>query len=84
MEWLDSHPNEEASTYEEKQKEVEGVANEVMQKLYSQGAGSPGGMPGGMPGEMPNMEEMMRQAQAGTAGTTGAETSSAPTVEEVD
>ena len=76
MEWLDSHQSEDASTYEEKQKDVESVSNEVMQKLYAQGASA-----GGMPGGMPNMEEMMKQAQAGGMG---GETPSAPSVEEVD
>ena len=49
MEWLDSHPDEEAETYEEKQKEFEEVANPIMTKMY-QNAGGEGGMPGGMPG----------------------------------
>tara|TARA_A100001015_G_C15043860_1_gene741909 strand:+ start:4861 stop:6825 length:1965 start_codon:yes stop_codon:yes gene_type:complete len=80
MDWLDSHQSEDASTYEEKQKDVESVSNEVMQKLYAQGAGA-GGMPGGMPAGMPNMEEMMKQAQAGGMG---GETTSAASVEEVD
>ena len=59
MSWVDSHQSEEASVYEEKQKEVESVANEIMKKLYAEG-GAPGGMPN-MPGGMPpNMEEMMK------------------------
>ena len=33
----------------EKQKELEGIANPIMQKLYSAG-GAPGGAPGGFPG----------------------------------
>ena len=62
MEWLDSHPDEESETYEEKQKEFEEVANPIMTKMYQNaggeggmpGAGMPGGMPGaGMPGGMP-------------------------------
>ena len=33
----------------ERQTELEGLANPMMQKLYAQG-GAPGGMPGGAPG----------------------------------
>lgn len=74
MEWLDSHQSEEASVYEEKQKEVESVSNGVMQKLYSQGAGA---------GGIPNMEEMMKQA-GGMGGGMPEDTSATPSVEEVD
>merc|ERR1719201_1324171 len=47
--WLDANQAAEKEEFEEKQKEVEGIANPIMQKLYADG-GAPGGMPGGMPG----------------------------------
>merc|ERR1711862_978016 len=43
--WLDSNPAAEKEEYEEKQKELEGVATPILQKM---GGGAPG-MPGGMP-----------------------------------
>ena len=50
MSWLDSHQSEDADVYESKQKDIEGVVNPIMTKLYQEaGAGMPGGMPGGMP-----------------------------------
>lgn len=73
--WLDGHKNAEIEEYEEKKKELEGVANPIMQKLYGD-AGGAQGMPGGMPG-MP------------TGGMPGADNSSTgpapgPKIEEVD
>ncbi|KAI9286168.1 70 kDa heat shock protein 3 [Umbelopsis sp. AD052] len=49
IKWLDE--NQEASTeeFEARQKEVEAVANPIMQKLYA-AAGAAGGQPGGFPG----------------------------------
>ena len=63
--WLDSHQSEEAQVYEDKQKEVEAVANEVMKKLYAD-TQAQGGMPGGMPGGagMPDMAEFMKNTTA--------------------
>ena len=50
--WFPSILNEEEKeVYEEKQKEVESVANPIMTKMY-QTMGGEGGMPGGMPGGM--------------------------------
>ena len=34
LEWVDNHPDESASAYEERQKEVEAVANPIMTKMY--------------------------------------------------
>ncbi|RHY18795.1 hypothetical protein DYB32_010329 [Aphanomyces invadans] len=45
--WLDANQSAEKEEFEAKQKELEGVANPIMQKLYAAG-GAPGG-PGGMP-----------------------------------
>ena len=47
--WFDEHQEEEKEVYEEKQKEVESVANPIMTKMY-QSMGGEGGMPGGMGG----------------------------------
>ena len=71
MAWLDEdEDSREVEDYEEKMKEVEGVCNPIMQKVYSQAQGGmPGGMPpGGMPGGMPRAESP----------------DNGPTVEEVD
>jgi len=54
--WLDSNPSAEKEEYEEKQKELEGVAMPILQKMGgAAGAGGMGGMPdmGGMPGGAP-------------------------------
>merc|ERR1711937_840270 len=50
--WLDSNPAAEKEEYEEKQKELEGVAMPILQKMGGAAGGMPGGMPdmGGMPG----------------------------------
>ncbi|KAK8094413.1 hypothetical protein PG997_001098 [Apiospora hydei] len=49
--WLDESQAASREEYEEKQKELEGIANPIMMKFYG-GAGGPG-MPGGMPGGAP-------------------------------
>ena len=69
--WLDSNQTAEKDEYEHKQKEVEGVCNPIITKLYQAAGGAPGGMPGGMPGG-PGAPP---GAGAGGAG---------PTIEEVD
>merc|ERR1711979_90752 len=46
IDWLDNNTLAEKDEFEDKQKELEGVCNPIITKLY-QGAG---GMPGGMPG----------------------------------
>jgi len=73
--WLDNNQASEKEEFEEKQKELEAVANPIMAKLY-QGGGMPEGMPGGMPGGFP-----------GAAGGRGAPTGGSdegPKIEEVD
>ena len=50
LDWLTNHPLAEKEEFEAKQKELEGVVNPIMMKVY-QAAGGGGGMPeGGMPG----------------------------------
>jgi len=78
--WLDSNQELEKDAYEDKQKELEAVANPIMTKFYgAAGAGAGGmpggGMPGGFPGGFPG-------AGAPGADTTGS--GQGPTIEEVD
>ncbi|GLD97710.1 hypothetical protein PINS_up006400 [Pythium insidiosum] len=68
--WLDAHQSAEKEEFEAKQKELEGIANPILQKMYAS-AGGAGGMPGGMPG-----------ADAGPAPSAGAD--QGPKIEEVD
>ncbi|KAL2140018.1 hypothetical protein VTI28DRAFT_4326 [Corynascus sepedonium] len=71
--WLDENQQATREEYEERQKELEGIANPIMMKFY--GAGGAGGMPGGMPGGAPG----------GFPGAGGAgNDNDGPTVEEVD
>merc|ERR1712118_356900 len=50
LDWLDKNQMAEKDEFEAKQKDVEGVVNPIMMKVY-QAAGGGGGMPeGGMPG----------------------------------
>jgi len=56
--WLDASAEASTEEYSEKQKELESVANPIMQKVYSAAGGAPGGMPnmggaGGFPGAGP-------------------------------
>ena len=83
--WLESHQSEEAQVYEDKQKEVEAVASEVMKKLYAD-TQAQGGMPGGMPGGagMPDMAEFMKNTQQQQGGGDATEATREPSVEEVD
>merc|ERR1711967_40481 len=68
LDWLDKNQLAEKDEFEGKQKELEGIVNPIMMKVY-QAAGGGGGMPeGGMPGGGP-------PPSAGAGG---------PTVEEVD
>lgn len=43
LDWLDENSEADAEEYEEKQKELEGIANPIMQKIYSQAGGGEGG-----------------------------------------
>jgi len=62
--WLESHPDALAEQYEEKQKDVEKVANPIMTKAYSSAAGSGnggGGTPssgGAAGGPIPPVQEV--------------------------
>ena len=75
LKWLDMNQSAEKEEFESQQKELEGVCNPIIAKLYQQGGGDAGmgGMPGGMPGGFP-----------GAGGAPGAGSSGGPTIEEVD
>merc|ERR1712018_970619 len=76
IKWLDINQNADKDEYADKQKEVEGICNPIITKLYQQAGGAPGGMPGeGMPGA--------GGPQPGAAGAGGA-SGQGPTIEEVD
>merc|ERR1712144_190156 len=68
LDWLDKNQLAEKDEFETKQKEIEGIVNPIMMKVY-QAAGGAGGMPGG------GMPDMGGAAAGGGGG---------PTVEEVD
>ena len=69
--WLDNNPSAEKEEYEEKQKELEGVAMPILQNM----AGGAGGMPaGGMPGGMPDMG----------GAPPDSDPAGGPTIEEID
>jgi len=78
IEWLDHNQEATKEEYESRRKDLEGVANPIMTKMYQQaGAGAaPGAAPGGFPGAAPGG---FPGAGAGNAGS-----NNGPTVEEVD
>lgn len=43
LDWIDDNQEADAEEYDEKQKELEGIANPIMQKIYQQAGGAPGG-----------------------------------------
>ncbi|KAK3595068.1 hypothetical protein CHS0354_043165 [Potamilus streckersoni] len=78
--WLDANQLADKEEFEHKQKEIEGVCNPIITKLYQQ-AGGAGGMPGGMPGGFPGGAP--GGGGAGGHGHSGG-SSGGPTIEEVD
>jgi L1 cell adhesion molecule like protein len=82
VEWLDNNQTATKEEYEEKQKELEGIANPIMVKFY-QGEGGAGGMPGmGGMGGMPGGGPGGFPGAGGPGGASGGD--DGPTVEEVD
>jgi len=73
IKWLDANQLADKEEYEHRQKELEGVCNPIITKMYGAAGGAPGGMPGGFPG-----------APGAGAGDASAGTGSGPTIEEVD
>jgi L1 cell adhesion molecule like protein len=77
--WLDANQSAEKEEFEAKQKELEAIANPIMQKLGSAAGGAPGGMPGGgMPGGMPDFGAAAGGAPPPQSSDQG------PKIEEVD
>jgi L1 cell adhesion molecule like protein len=76
IQWLNNNQEGAKEEYEHRQKELEGVCNPIMTKMYQGAGGAPGGMPGGMP-DMSGMGGMGGAAPAGAS-------SAGPKVEEVD
>ncbi|MCP5656071.1 Hsp70 family protein, partial [Klebsiella pneumoniae] len=72
IKWLDSNQLADKEEYEHKQKELEGICNPIITKMYQGAGGVPGGMPG-FPGGAPG-------AGGAAPGAGGA----GPTIEEVD
>ncbi|CAG7853789.1 Heat shock protein HSS1 [Serendipita indica DSM 11827] len=72
IKWLDASQEASKEEYEEKQKELESIANPIMQRFYGAG-GAAGGAPGGFPGAAP-----------GAGGPPGGFSNDGPSVEEVD
>merc|ERR1712025_1448149 len=64
IKWLDANQLAEIDEFKDKQKEVEGVCNPIITKLYQDAGGMPGGMPGGAGGAggsggaVPTIEEV--------------------------
>jgi heat shock protein 1/8 len=75
--WLDANQSAEKEEFEEKQKELEAVANPILQKM---GGG------GGMPGGMPDMSGGMPTGGAGPdmGGATDSGADAGPRIEEID
>ncbi|XP_015510129.1 heat shock protein cognate 4 [Neodiprion pinetum] len=77
IKWLDANQLADKEEYEHKQKELEGICNPIVTKLYQGAGGVPGGMPGGFPGAG-------GAAPGGAGAAPGAGGASGPTIEEVD
>jgi L1 cell adhesion molecule like protein len=73
IDWLDANQLAEKEEFEHKMKELEGICNPIITKMYQAAGGAPGGMPGGMP----DMGGMRGGAPEGSAGP-------GPKIEEVD
>uniref|UniRef100_A0A7S3A6Y8 Heat shock protein 70 n=1 Tax=Rhodosorus marinus TaxID=101924 RepID=A0A7S3A6Y8_9RHOD len=78
LKWMEEHEDAEKEEYEERQKEIENIANPIISKMYAgaEGGAMPDGM-GGMPGGMPG----------GMGGEPGGDTGGSgqgPRIEEVD
>ncbi|KAH8918891.1 heat shock cognate 70 [Atractiella rhizophila] len=81
--WLDASQEAATEEYQDKQKEIEAIANPILTRLYQSAGGAPGGMPGmggfpgaGGPGGFPGAGG----APGGFPGAGG----DGPSVEEVD
>ena len=73
--WLENNEMAEKEEYDAKMKELEGICNPIIAKMYQAEGGMPPGA-GGMPGGMPDM--------GGAAAGADASAGSGPKIEEVD
>merc|ERR1711934_1340222 len=62
LDWLDKNQLAEKDEFEAKQKELEGIVNPIMMKVYQAAGGGADGMPGG------GMPDMGGAAGGGAAG----------------
>jgi len=85
IKWLDTNQLAEKEEFEHKQKELEGVCNPIITKLYQSagGAAGAGGFPGGFPGAG-GAPGAGPGGAPGAGAAPGAGTGSGPTIEEVD
>lgn len=72
IDWLDHNQLAEVDEFEDKMKELEGICNPIISKMYQGGAGGP-----------PGADEDMGGAGFG-AGAAGGGSSAGPKIEEVD
>jgi len=56
--WLDQNQMAEIDEYNHKQKEIEGICNPIVSKLYQQGQAPQNGMPSGQTNSGPTVEEV--------------------------
>jgi len=56
--WLDQNQTAEVDEYKHKQKEIEGICNPIVSKLYQQGQAPQNGMPSGQTNSGPTVEEV--------------------------
>jgi len=80
IKWLDANQSAEKEEYEDKQKELEGIALPILQAMGGGMPGAPGGMPGA--GGMPDMSGM--GGMPGAGAPPAADPASGPTIEEID
>ena len=70
--WLNANQEAETEEFERRQKDLEGIFNPIMAKIYQAAGGQPGGMPGGMGGMPGGMGGNMPGNMGGnTAGQSG-------------
>ncbi|CAG2107731.1 unnamed protein product [Medioppia subpectinata] len=81
IKWLDANQLAEKEEFEHKQKEMEGICNPIITKLYQSAGGAPGGagFPGGFPGA-----GGAPPGPPGGGASAGAGAGAGPTIEEVD
>ena len=89
IDWLDHNQTAEKDEYDAKMKELEGVVQPVMAKMYQQAGGAAGGMPGGMPGGFPGAGGMPggfpgAAPSGGDASSGSSSSNKGPKIEEVD